>query len=73
VIVNGTSGNDAINVNGDAGGVKMSGLAATVEVPHSEAASDRLEINTLAGTDTLDSSGLSAGAMQLFLNGALVP
>jgi Ca2+-binding RTX toxin-like protein len=73
VVVNATNGNDAIAVTGDAGGVKASGLAATVGILHSEAANDRLEINTLAGTDTVDSGGLAAGAVQLFVDGALVP
>jgi hypothetical protein len=73
VVVNGTNGNDAITVTGDAGGVKASGLAATVAIVHSEAANDRLEINTLAGTDTVDSAGLAPGALQLFVDGALVP
>jgi hypothetical protein len=31
VIVNGANGNDTVSVAGDAGGVKASGLAATVE------------------------------------------
>jgi len=73
VVVNGTNGNDAITVNGDAGGVKVSGLASTVGILRSEAANDRLEINNLAGTDTADSGGLAAGAVQLFVDGALVP
>jgi RTX calcium-binding nonapeptide repeat (4 copies) len=73
IVVNATNGNDAINVNGDAGGVKVSGLAATVEILHPEAVSDRLEINTLAGTDTVDSGGLAAGALRLFVDGVLVP
>jgi hypothetical protein len=73
VVVNGTGGEDAINVNGDAGGVKVSGLAATVEVLHADVANDRLEINTLAGRDAVDSSGLAAGALQLFVDGLLVP
>ncbi len=73
VIVNGTNGNDTISVDGDTGGVKASGLAATVNVLHSEAANDSLEINTLAGKDTVDSSGLAAGAIQLFVNGVLTP
>jgi hypothetical protein len=60
------------NVNGDSGGVKATGLAATVEVVHSEAAIG-LEINTLAGRDSVDSSGLAAGAIRLLVNGALVP
>ena len=73
VVVNGTNGNDAINVNGDAGGVKVSGLATTVAIEHSEVANDRLEVNTLAGKDTVDSSGLAAGAIQLLVNGVVVP
>jgi hypothetical protein len=73
VVVNATNGNDAITVNGDAGGVKASGLAATVAVLHSEVANDRLEINTLAGTDSVDSGGLAAGAIQLVVDGILIP
>jgi hypothetical protein len=73
VVVNGTDGNDTIEVSGDAGGVKVSGLAATIGILHAEAANDRLEINTLAGTDSIDSGGLAAGAIQLSLDGALVP
>jgi hypothetical protein len=44
-----------------------------VVISHPEAANDRLEINTLAGTDTVDSAGLAAGAIQLFVDGVLVP
>ena len=72
VVVNGTNGNDAIAVTGDAGGIKASGLAATVGILHSEAGSDRLEINTLAGADSVDPAGLASGAIQLFVDGALV-
>jgi Ca2+-binding RTX toxin-like protein len=73
IVVNGTAGDDTITVNGDAGGVKVGGLAATVEILHAEAANDRLEINTLEGGDTVDSSGLAAGAIQLFVDGTLIP
>jgi Ca2+-binding RTX toxin-like protein len=73
VVVNGTNGEDAINVNGDAGGVKVSGLAATVAILHPEAANDQLGINTLEGTDAVDSSGLAAGAIQLIVDGVSVP
>jgi hypothetical protein len=52
--------------------VKVRGLAATVEVLHAEAANDRLEITTLDGSDTVDSRGLAAGAIALFVDGALV-
>jgi Ca2+-binding RTX toxin-like protein len=73
VVVNATDGEDAINVQGDAAVVKVSGLAATVAVLHSEVANDRLEINTLAGRDAVDSSGLAAGAIQLLIDGIPVP
>jgi Ca2+-binding RTX toxin-like protein len=69
VVVNGTNGNDAIDVSGDAQAVKVSGLAATTEVLHSEVTNDRLDVNTLAGTDTVRSAGLGAGAIQFFLDG----
>ncbi len=73
VVVNGTNGNDAIDVSGDAGEIKVSGLAATVRISDSEAANDRLEVNTLAGSDTVGSGALAAGAIQLFVNGVLRP
>jgi hypothetical protein len=73
VVVNGTNAADTINVNGDTAGVKASGLAATVKVVHSETANDRLEINTLEGRDAVDSAGLASGAIQLFVDGVLVP
>ena len=53
--------------------MKVSGLAATVNVLHPEVANDRLEINTLAGTDTVDAGGLAAAAVQLFVNGIRRP
>jgi Ca2+-binding RTX toxin-like protein len=72
VVVDGTTGNDRITVKGDAGGVKASGLAATVELLHPEAA-DRLDVNTLAGSDAVDSAGLAVGSLQLFVNGVPRP
>jgi hypothetical protein len=72
VVVNATNGNDAINVNGGAEKEKASGLAATIVILHAEAANDRLEINTLAGRDTVDSE-LDADAIPLLVNGVLVP
>ena len=72
VIVNGTDGDDRIKVNGDDGDVKVSGLVPTVNVLHPEIANDRLDIKTLAGTDTVKSAGLAAGVIELFVNGVLV-
>jgi hemolysin type calcium-binding protein len=72
VIVNGTDGDDRIKVNGDASDVKVTGLVPIVNVLHSEALNDELHIETLAGTDTVKSAGLAAGAIQLFVDGTLV-
>ena len=73
VVLSGTNGNDAISVFGDAGGVNVKGLPPFVEILHAEAANDRLEINNVDRTDTVDSSGLAAGVIQLFVNGLLIP
>ena len=71
VVVNATNGDDTIKVNGDADGVKVKGLVPTVNVVHADIGSDQLDINTLAGTDTVNSGGL-AGVMQLFVDGTQV-
>jgi predicted lipoprotein with Yx(FWY)xxD motif/Ca2+-binding RTX toxin-like protein len=73
VVLNGTNGDDAIRVFGDAQGVNVKGLAPLVEILHPEGANDRLDVNTLDGSDTVDSSGLAAGTIQLFVDGVLVP
>jgi hypothetical protein len=72
VTVVGTEGNDKIDVSGDAGAVKVSGLAAAIRILHPEAALDRVNINTLGGVDSVASAALSAGAIQLFVDGAIV-
>jgi Ca2+-binding RTX toxin-like protein len=73
VVVNGTNNDDTIRVNGDATEVTAKGLSPTIGILHLEAANDRLEINTLAGRDSVDSSGLVDGAIPLFVDGVLVP
>jgi Ca2+-binding RTX toxin-like protein len=69
VVVNGTSGDDAISVVGDASGVAVIGLSAQVNITGAEAANDRLTVNTLDGNNVVDASGLSAGAIALTVNG----
>ncbi|WP_395700030.1 beta strand repeat-containing protein [Aquabacterium sp.] len=69
VTVNATSGADVVVVNGDAGTVQVLGLSATVTITGFEAGLDRLVINLLGGDDTLEASGLQAGAMLLTGNG----
>jgi Ca2+-binding RTX toxin-like protein len=70
VIVNGTTGNDRIAFEGSAAaGVTVSGLAARVTVTGSEAASDRVVVNALAGADTFDGSGVPGGLIGVTVDG----
>jgi hypothetical protein len=71
VNVNGTAGSDAIVVTGSAGSVNVAGLSAAVTVSGADAI-DRLDINTLAGDDAVDTSGLASGVIQLFVDGVPV-
>jgi Ca2+-binding RTX toxin-like protein len=72
VTIVGTAGSDKIDVSGDSSAVKVSGLAAAIRILHPEAALDRVDLNTLGGADSVVSAALAAGAIQLFVNGALV-
>jgi Ca2+-binding RTX toxin-like protein len=68
VVVNGTNGNDAINVTGSASDVAVSGLAALVAVQHQEP-SDALAVNGLGGNDRISAAALPAQAIGLRLDG----
>ncbi|HEX7310614.1 MAG TPA: calcium-binding protein [Gaiellaceae bacterium] len=72
VVVEGTNGDDAIKVSGDSTAIKVRGLAAGTTILNAEAA-DRLDVNTQAGTDTVQSAGLAAGSIHLFVDGVAVP
>jgi Ca2+-binding RTX toxin-like protein len=54
---------------GDASGASVLGLAAQVNVTGAEAALDRLVINTLAGDDVVEATGLAVGAIALTADG----
>ena len=70
VIVNGTNGDDAIAVDGDASGrCRPRAWLPQVNITGAEAANDRLTVNALGGDDVVDASGLSAGAIQLTADG----
>jgi Ca2+-binding RTX toxin-like protein len=69
VVVEGTAGVDHIAVGDNASGVNVTGLSAAVRIAHAEFANDRLDVDTLAGADTVDSSGLGPGVIQLFVDG----
>ena len=72
VVVNATEADDKLDVDGDAAGVKVSGLAAAISILHAEVA-DRLDVDTLGGQDTVEPAGLAAGTLKLFVDGVLVP
>ena len=55
VVVNGTNGADNIKVDHPAGMVRVSGLAALVNIINPEAV-DRLNINSLGGNDRVDAA-----------------
>jgi Ca2+-binding RTX toxin-like protein len=71
VVVNGSNGDDVVTIAGDAAGVSVLGLAASVNVAGSEQALDQLIIHMLAGDDVVDASALQAGAIQLTADGGL--
>jgi hypothetical protein len=70
VTVNATQGDDFFGVAGDAGGVSVFGLQATVNMLFPDA-DDELTLNGLAGADTIDASALAAGTIGLTINGGL--
>ena len=64
--VRGTAATDNFTVIGSGANVTLAGLTPTV-TPINLDAQDTLRIETLAGTDTVDSSGLQRGLVQLQL------
>jgi hypothetical protein len=72
VTVNGTDGDDAFTVAGALGDVNVTGQTPVVELLHAEA-TDQLDFETFSGIDTVASGGLTAGTIQLFLDGISIP
>jgi Ca2+-binding RTX toxin-like protein len=69
VIVNGTTGDDAIAAAGSNGAARVIGLSAIVNVTNAEPAGDTLTISALAGDDAVDASALQASAIKLAVDG----
>jgi Ca2+-binding RTX toxin-like protein len=69
VVVNGTDRSDAITPSGDAGKVSVTGLAATVDITHANAAQDQLLVNSLGGDDVIVGSDLAADAINFHADG----
>jgi Ca2+-binding RTX toxin-like protein len=69
VTVNGTAGDNVVGILGANGSASVIGLTPFVSIAHSEAASDRLIVDGLAGDDLLSAGSLGASAILLTLNG----
>lgn len=63
VIVEGTAGNDNVEVTGSGASFTVTGLSAVVTTTGSEGAKDQLVIKGLGGDDTLSAATLSAGVV----------
>jgi hypothetical protein len=70
--VNVTNGDDAFTVAGAVGDVNVTSPGIAVELLHAEA-TDQLDFEIFSGFDTVASGGLTAGAIQPFLDGVLIP
>ncbi len=69
VIVNGTGGNDTINITGAGTSVAVTGLPEQVMISGAEGANDRLVVNAGSGNDTINASTLPAGVIGLTIDG----
>ena len=69
VIVNGTNGDDIIEVLGSGTSASVVGLAAQVDIVNSDGADDSLFLNTLGGDDSVSATSLPAGVIELTVDG----
>jgi Ca2+-binding RTX toxin-like protein len=69
VIVNGTNGNDVIDVFGSGTSASVVGLATQVNISNAEGANDALVINALGGDDDVRATTLPAGVIKLTIDG----
>jgi Ca2+-binding RTX toxin-like protein len=70
VIIYATQGNDVVAISGSpADGVRVVGLAATVNITGSDPTMDQLRVNLLDGDDALQATDLQAGVINLTVDG----
>ncbi len=69
VIVNGTNGDNKVDIVGAGTSLSVLGLPTRVNVTNSEAANDALVVNGLGGKDCLTATTLPAGVIKLTLDG----
>jgi hypothetical protein len=69
LVLRGTSGPDVVSITGGPAVLGATGLHTALSITGGQAANDRLAVAADAGNDTLDASGVAAGAMLLTLDG----
>lgn len=69
ITINGTQNADNINVNGNVGGLTVSGLAATVTIFDEDPTLDSLTVNGLGGNDNINAQSLRENTILTTLNG----
>jgi Ca2+-binding RTX toxin-like protein len=69
VIVNGTNGDDIVDIVGSGTSVSVIGLPALVNIANAEGANDSLVINVLGGDDRVTATTLPAGVIKLTVDG----
>jgi Ca2+-binding RTX toxin-like protein len=69
IIVNGTNGDDIIDIVGAGTSVSVLGLPARVNIANSEGANDELVVNALGGKDGVTATTLPAGIIKLTVDG----
>jgi Ca2+-binding RTX toxin-like protein len=69
VIVNGTNGDDIVDVFGAGTSVSVLGLSARVNIANAEGANDSLVVNALGGDDGVTATTLPAGVIKLTIDG----
>ena len=69
IVVNGTNGNDVIDIVGAGTSASVLGLAARVNVSNAEGANDSLVVNALDGDDAVTATTLPAGVIKLTTDG----
>jgi Ca2+-binding RTX toxin-like protein len=71
VTVNGTNGDDVIDVVGAGTSASVLGLAARVNITNAEGANDSVVVNALGGDDTVRATTLPADVIKLTIDGSL--
>jgi Ca2+-binding RTX toxin-like protein len=69
VTLQGTPGDDALQMSGSASGVNVTGAGAPTAITQADPTGDRLTVDGSAGADTVDAGALTPGSIGLTLEG----